>query len=133
MNIENIAKSKVMAKLGDYPNEVVVKTTPFNVDFGFDEEWFLIFTESRGHTKVGRILVGMDKNSTSDFGGGIFWVEENNIKKIQSIYLEPEFRKGLVMPNLMNVAKKIGINTILKPFSKSGESFSNRYKLNKEE
>ena len=50
-------------------------------------------------------------------------------KKIQSVYLDPEFRKGLVMPRLVQIARSNGINTITGPFSTAGQSFANRYKF----
>lgn len=133
--IEWTAKKKVTAPLGDaefHVNEKVLKVEPFVVDFGFDETWYLLFTESDGpfgYTKNGRIIIADSENSTRDFAGGIFWINEGNIKKIQSVYLDPEFRKGLVMPKLVKIARANGINMITGPFSTAGQSFADRYKF----
>lgn len=133
--VDKVAKKKVIAPLNDnffHLNEKVVETKPFMVNFGFDEQWWLIFTESTGQFGVGkngRILIADQEDSTRDFAGGIFWITEYGKKKIQSVYLDPEFRRGLVMPKLVEIARSKGINTIVGPFSNDGQSFANRYQF----
>ena len=134
----DVAKAKITAPIGEnrwHMNEKVIKTEPFNIDWGmFQEEWYLIFTESINIVggKNGRVLIAIDHEQTNDFAGGFFWITEYNKKKMQSIWVDPEMRKGKVGPILANIARSMGIQTAIGPFSDAGQAYAKRYKFKTE-
>ncbi len=132
MDHGEVAKMKVMAQLGEgwHQNERVMDVQPVAVrTCGMDEEMYVVRTSSEnglGARKNGRILLSFSEDPSMSVGG-IYFIEEYGKKKLQSVYVEDDFRGGKAMSILAEAAKKFGITRAVGPFSDAGARAMKRY------
>jgi hypothetical protein len=134
--IGDAAKRKIMAGVGDHewhPRESLVEATPVTVmNSGIPEPMYVVTTlapsAAAGAVPSGRVLLAFDPEARMSVGG-LYWIEEGGRKKLQSAYLDADFRGGRVMPLLVDKAKALGVKVAVGPMSTEGKKFAKRYNL----
>lgn len=133
MSVEDTAKKKVMARFGDrewHPAERIESVKPATVSASWgDEDMFIVSTSSEnilGARKNGRIALSFTEN-LDQMVGGIFYFEEGGKKKLQSVYVDSDFRGGVATKILADAAKSVGVRYATGPFSNAGKAFVSRY------
>ena len=126
------------------PKERVERTATMTVSLYDETETVtLLWTtaeNSLGARKIGRLLIAGDASAYYLFGAA-FWVEEYGRRCIQSIWIEPEYRRSAKHARsgqgvgtdfgaiLLRMAKEAGIDCVLKPVSTAGASWAKRHGL----
>ena len=132
-DVGEAARQKVMAPIGDtlwHPNERVEHVVPVTVHVhGVAEPMHLVHTSSEnalGARKNGRILLSFTPDGAQAVGG-VFHFEEGGRKKLQSMYVEDDFRGGLATQHLAAAAKAAGVQHAVGPYSPAGQRAVQRY------
>jgi hypothetical protein len=146
--LASVAKTKAaMPGLGDplwHPGERVERASTMDVKiYGEDEQLTLLWTTSLnvlGARKNGRLIVALGPSATYIFGAA-FWIEERGRRCVQSIWIEPEYRRaarhvrtgegsGIDLGYLLAaMAREAGIDCALRPVSTAGKSWATRQGL----
>jgi len=136
-DVGEAAKLKAVAPLADptwTPNEHVEDAKKIEViNSGIPEEMYLLFTSfenSLGDRKNGRVILTWFPDDRDLFEGGAYWFEEGGKKKLQSVYVSPEFR-GRGGQLLADALKSIGVTSYVEPLSHAGKRYVKRHKFTK--